>query len=264
MPFAPVNNINLRYEVTGGGPAVVFLHGLGSSADDWALQVPEFAKQFRVVTLDMRGHGASKARGGYSIEQMADDVAKLLRQLGLPPAHIIGLSMGGCVAIALGIHHAESVRSLALVNTFARYQPPPGGARRTLRRLWLLLVAPVSEMAKFVASGLFPRPEQRPLYQAAVASLSRNPKPAYWAALNAIRKFDARAELHRINRPTLVVMGERDLTVPSAAGDFLRRNIPDAQQLTLLDSGHASPMDQHEAFNSAVRSFIQKAGGSKQ
>jgi pimeloyl-ACP methyl ester carboxylesterase len=59
-------------------------------------------------------------------------------------------------------------------------------------------------------------------------------------------------------------MGERDLTVPSAAGDFLRRNIPDAQQLTLLDSGHASPMDQHEAFNSAVRSFIQKAGGSKQ
>jgi pimeloyl-ACP methyl ester carboxylesterase len=129
MPFAPVNNINLRYEVTGGGPAVVFLHGLGSSADDWALQVPEFAKQFRVVTLDMRGHGASKARGGYSIEQMADDVAKLLRQLGLPPAHIIGLSMGGCVAIALGIHHAESVRSLALVNTFARYQPPPGGER---------------------------------------------------------------------------------------------------------------------------------------
>jgi pimeloyl-ACP methyl ester carboxylesterase len=256
MPSASLNGIDLRYEIAGDGPPVVFLHGLGSSADDWALQIPEFARHFRVVTLDMRGHGASKARNGYSIEQMADDVAGLLTQLGLRPAHVVGLSLGGCVSIALGIRHPVCVRALVLVNTFAKYQPPPGGRRRTLKRLWLLLFAPISEVAKFVARGLFPKPEQRPLYEAAVASLSKNPKSSYWAALNALRKFDARAELYRINCPTLVVMGERDMTVPSSAGIFLRNNIPDAQQLIILDSGHATPMDQHNAFNMAVTRFL--------
>lgn len=262
MAFLPINGFHLRYESAGAGPPVVFLHGLGSSADDWQLQVPAFAARQRVITLDLRGHGQSRFAGPLTIEAMADDVVQLLAQLNLHSAHLVGLSMGGCVALALAAQRPEQARSLTLVNTFARYRPAGfAGLARGLQRAWLLRTRPVSDMAAFVARGLFPKPEQRPLYEAAVASLSRNSKPVYWAAMRAILEFDGRAGLAAIRCPALVVMGDRDRTVPRAAGEALARRIPGARALVLADSGHASPMDQADAFNAAVLAFLEGADG---
>jgi pimeloyl-ACP methyl ester carboxylesterase len=265
MPAFEVNHYQMHYEVTGvPGPPVIFLHGLGSSAGDWALQVPAFAARHRVITVDLRGHGQSRFRGRLAVPEMAEDVAQLLRQLG-GPAHVVGLSMGGCAALALGILHPELTRSLTLVNTFARYQPPgDGGLGRVARRLWLLLTAPMPRVAAFIAEGLFPKAEQRPLVEAAIASLGQNPKRTYWEAIQAIRRFDARAGLSTIRCPVLVVIGDRDQTVPRAAGEALAAGIPGARQLVLADSGHASPMDQPEAFNAKVLEFIEASDGNDQ
>ena len=259
MPLASVNGYALHYEVAGAGSPVLFLHGLGSSAGDWALQAPAFAVRHRVITLDLRGHGQSRFRGRLTIPEMADDVAVLLRQLG-GPAHVVGLSMGGCAALALGILHPELARSLTLVNTFARYQPPgDGGLRRVAKRLWLLLTAPMPRVAAYIAAGLFPKPEQRPLVEAAIASLGQNSRRTYWEAIQAIRRFDARAGLGTIRCPVLVVLGDRDQTVPRAAGEALAAGIPGAQKWVAADSGHATPMDQPEAFNARVLAFIEAA-----
>lgn len=262
MTFLSINGFQLRYESAGAGSPVVLLHGLGSSADDWQLQVPAFAARHRVLTLDLRGHGQSHFVGPLAIEAMADDVARLLAQLSLHSTHLVGLSMGGCVALALAARRPEQARSLTLVNAFARYRPAGfAGLVRGLQRAWLLRTRPVSDVAAFVARGLFPKPEQRPLYDAAVASLSRNSKAVYWAAMRAILTFDGRAGLDAIRCPTLVVMGDRDRTVPRAAGEELARRIPGARALVLADSGHASPMDQAEAFNAAVLKFLADVGG---
>jgi pimeloyl-ACP methyl ester carboxylesterase len=260
MPFFACEDFQLRYEMCGTGTPVVFLHGLGSCADDWALQVPVFAQHYRALTVDLRAHGCSHFTGALRVEQMALDVAALLAHLDVAPAHIVGLSMGGCAALALALHHPARVRSLTLVNTFARYQPAgAGGLWRGVHRLWLLRFRPVREVAEFVAAGLFPKPEQGVLREAAIASLSRNSRATYWAALHAIRRFDVRAKLGAIRCPTLVVLGDRDRTVPRAAGELLTRSIPGAHKLVLADSGHASPMDQPEAFNAAVLAFIESS-----
>jgi pimeloyl-ACP methyl ester carboxylesterase len=260
MPFITHDDVQLRYETYGAGNPVVFLHGLGSGADDWALQVPAFAERHRVITVDLRAHGQSRFHGALTVEQMAADVAVLLDHLSAAPAHVVGLSLGGCVALALGIHHPAQVRSLTLVNTFARFQTAGlSGLWRSMKRLWLLQFRPIREVAEFVAAGLFPKPEQGVLREAAIASLSRNSREAYWAALHAIRRFDARAQLGAIRCPTLVVMGERDRTVPHAAGELLARSIPGAHKLVLADSGHASPMDQPESFNAAVLRFLESS-----
>ena len=262
MPFLPINHLNLHYEIAGehNAPTVVFLHGMGSAADDWLLQVPVFAERQRVITVDMRAHGASRDSGrAFSVELMADDVAELLMQLNEPPAHLVGLSLGGCVALTLGLQHAARVRSLTLVNTFARYQPAGrAGLRRLIQRLWLLAFAPAPEVAQFVAEGLFPKPEQKPLREAAVASLSRNPKRTYRNAMRAIAKFDLRAQLSRIACPTLIVVGDRDRTVPFAASETLLNGIPGARRLVVADSGHATPIDQPDLFNRAVLDFIER------
>jgi 3-oxoadipate enol-lactonase len=258
MPFSRVNDLGLYYETSGSGAPLLLLHGLGSSSADWALQAPAFAARWQVVTVDLRGHGRSQdGARRYTIAQMAEDVAALLAELELPPAHVVGLSLGGCAAQILAAGHPERVRSLVLVNTFARLRPDGlRGAGRLIMRAWLFGTAPMPVLAEYVAAGLFPKPEQNAIYTEAVARLSRNQKRPYLAAMHAALGFDARAQLGRIRCPTLVVAGDRDRTVPRAAIDELCRGIPGARFALIEDSGHATPYDQPEAFNQAVMEFI--------
>jgi 3-oxoadipate enol-lactonase len=262
MPLARVNHLNLYYEVSGdeaGAPAVLWLHGLGSSAADWALQVAAFAAQYRVITVDLRGHGRSLDGAlRYTVEQLADDVAALLAQLGEPACHVVGLSLGGCVAQSLALRHPERVRTLVLVNTFARLQPAGlRGAGRFMKRVWLFVAAPMPALAEYIAAGLFPKPEQRPYYTEAVTRLSRNSKRPYLASMRAVIRFDVRRELGALRCPTLIVAGDRDQTVPRAAIEVLRRAIPGAQFALIRDSGHATPIDQVDEFNRVVLGFIR-------
>ncbi|HXG03458.1 MAG TPA: alpha/beta fold hydrolase, partial [Candidatus Binatia bacterium] len=185
MPVLNVPGARLQWEAHASAeaataPALVLLHGLGSSSADWLFQVPVFAARYRVLAVDLPGHGRSEARGRLSVEGMAAAVGALLRDLGEGPAHLLGLSLGGCVALALAAAQPERVRSLVLVNAFARLRPTGArGALRLLTRLGLLAAAPMPVVAAHVARGLFPRPDQRALYERAVASLSATPRRRY-------------------------------------------------------------------------------------
>jgi pimeloyl-ACP methyl ester carboxylesterase len=188
---------------------------------------------------------------------MAADVDALLSRLGAPPAHVVGLSLGGCVALTLALDHAARVRSLTLVNTFARLIPAgPRGALRMAARLGLLMCAPMRVVAAHVARGLFPRPDQRELYLAAVASLAGNSRRTYLASIRGLASFDVRGRLVEIRCPTLVVAGDRDTTVPLAAKRILRQSIPRAELAVVADSGHVTPCDQPERFNALVLAFV--------
>jgi len=258
MPTARLNNLDLYYETTGAGAPLVLLHGLGSSSADWALQMPAFAARYRVITVDLRGHGRSlDGAWRYTIDQMAEDVAALLAQLQEPPAHVVGLSLGGCTAQMLAARHPGQVRSLVLCNTFARLRPDGlRGAGRLLRRVWLFGTAPMPMVAGYVAAGLFPKPEQQAIRAEAVARLGRNRKRPYLAAMRAVAAFDSRALLAAIRCPTLVLAGDRDTTVPRAAVQALARGITGARLALIEDSGHATPYDQPEEFNRQVLEFL--------
>src|SRR5260370_32608480 len=124
MPFTHPNPFDRYDETNGSGPTLVLLHGLGSSSADWALQIPAFAERYRVIAVDLRGHGRSQdGARRYTVAQMAEDVTALLARLGEPPAHVVGLSLGGCTAQILAARHPDCVLSLVLCNTFARLRP---------------------------------------------------------------------------------------------------------------------------------------------
>jgi 3-oxoadipate enol-lactonase len=249
---------SLHHACHGAGDPLLLLHGLGSSSADWQLQVSVFARRYRVLTVDLPGHGRSpRPAGPLTVAAMAEAVAALLAERAEPPAHVVGLSLGGCVALALALQHPARVRTLTLVNTFARLRPAGlRGARRMAARLGLLLAAPMPTMAAYVARGLFPRPEQRPLYEEAAARLARNPRGAYLAAIGAIARFDVLPRLGALRCPTLILAGDRDQTVPLAAAHALQAAIPGARLRLIADSGHATPYDQPQAFNAAVLAFL--------
>ena len=110
MPKVHVNDIALYYEIAGQGQPVLLIHGLGSSTRDWEYQTTAFSTHYRVVALDVRGHGQSdKPPGPYSIPLFTSDTAELMRSLELGPSHIVGISMGGMIAFQLAIDTPDLV-----------------------------------------------------------------------------------------------------------------------------------------------------------
>ena len=161
------------------------------------------------------------------------------------------------MALALALAHPARVRSLTLVNAFAHLAPAgPRGALRMLVRLGYLCFAPMPVTAAHVARHLFPRPEQHDLYLAAVASLAATPRRTYFASIGALLGFDVRSRLAVIRCPTLVIAGDRDLTVPRASSTLLQRSIPGAEIVVVGNSGHATPYDQVDHFNAALLAFL--------
>lgn len=238
---------------------MLFLHGLGSSAEDWAPQIEPFGASHRLLLVDLPGHWRSaRPRGRLTIGAMVDRLEALLARLAEPPVHVVGLSLGGCVALELALRAPARVRSLTLVNAFAKLTPPDAaGGLRMLARLVLLGTAPMRVVASLVARGLFPAPEQAHLYRLAVRSLSRTSRRTYLASIAALATFDARARLGAIACPTLVVAGARDRTVSLASRAALADGIRGARLEIVPDSGHATHYDQPAIFNRLVLDFLK-------
>ena len=261
MPHQFVNGIRLRYETWGiGTTPLVLLHGLGSSADDWFLQLPAFAPHFLCLAVDLRGHGLSdKPNGRYSVGLFASDVAELLRELNLTSAHILGLSLGGMVAQQLAVAYPQRVRSLVLLNTLPGLWPPPRQfVRVAAHRLPSLLhTTDMSQVAAHVADELFPDPALCILKAQAEARLAANDPSAYRRAILALARFWPGSALQRITCPTLIIIGEADRVVPGIYQSRLRRALPHAQYVSIPGSGHASNIDSPGMVNTAVLEFLK-------
>lgn len=261
MPYVVLDGFSMHFQARGTGPVVVLLHGLGSCADDWWLQFPALAARYRVVAPDLRGHGRTdKPPGPYTVPQMAEDVARLMEALGVDSAHIVGLSLGGAVAQAIAARHPRQVRSLTLVNTFARLRPRhPATWWNLLRRGTALLTGRLDRQAEVLARAMFPHPGQRGLRRAAVERLRANDPVAYRAAIWAALRFDGRDLLARIRAPTLVVAGAEDTTVDLPTKQELAAKIPGARLVIVPRSGHATPIDRPAEFNRLLLEFLRSS-----
>lgn len=252
----------LHYQLDDNqGPLVLLLHGLGSCGADWLLQVEALRPAYRTLTVDLRGHGESPMPPGWpTMADLAGDVAGLLHRLELGAAHLVGLSLGGGVALQLAVDRPQLVRSLTIVNSSATLA---GGLQRlpsSLIRLALLLAAPKRWLGAWVAGGLFPRPDQAELRRLAVQRIAENSRSNYLKAVTAILRFDLRQQLDQIAAPMLVVAGDQDRTVPLAAKRRLAAAVPNARLEVIAGSRHATPLDAPDRFNRLLLDFLAEVG----
>ena len=258
MPFITTNNTRHFYSVEGqpGKPMLVLSHCLGGDHAMWAPQMADFLSHFQVLRYDTRGHGASDApKGDYAVELLGRDVLSLADALAVKQFAFCGLSMGGAVGQWLAIHAPERLSGLVLANTSPQFGP---------RSNWEARIKAVRDggMAAIidVVMGRFFSPEvlARDPYAASMKSVLLNiDQVGYLGCCAAICEFDARDSLRMIRVPTLLIVGDRDVSTPwEGHGELLARDIPGAR-VVRLPSAHLSNIERPRSFTSAVLEFLR-------
>lgn len=263
MPYFDNDGCQLHYEDYGHGTPVLLIHGLGSSTLDWEFQIPVLSAHYRVLALDVRGHGRSdKPRERYRMVDFADDVAALIEHLQLPPVHLVGISMGGMIGFQLGVDQPNLLRSLTIVNSAPEVKAHNLRERLEIAKRWLLArLLPLETLAKALGKLLFPRPEQAELRRKVEQRWPRNDKRAYLASLDAIIGWGVRERLQRITCPTLVISADRDYT-PIEHKQAYVTELPDARLQVIDNSRHATPLDQPQRFNTVLLDFLGEVDGT--
>jgi len=249
----------LNFVKQGQGPLVVLSHALGCDLTMWDGVAAALQDRYTVLRYDHRGHGRSvAAAGAYTIDDLADDAAELIRAQATDPVHFVGLSLGGMTAQALGARHPQSVRSLTIANSASHYDD----AARAMwqARIDTVLAQGVSPIAEGAMQRWF-TPEFRvdanggSTRVAALRAVLEATAPApYAAACAAVANIDLDAGNARITCPTLVIAGSRDEATPPAMSEVIARRIPGAQ-LCSLDAAHLSAVEQPEAFSRLLTDF---------
>ena len=242
------------------GVPVVLSHALGLDLTMWDGLAAALAAEHPVLRYDHRAQGASAtAAAPFTLHDLVDDAARLVREWGHGPVVFIGLSMGGMVAQGLAVRHPELVRGLVLANTTAQY---PAAAQAT----WAARIAAVEAggMAA-VAQGVVERylhadfRAAHPDFTAALhARLLRTNAAGYAASCQAIRHVDWLDALAQVRCPTLVLAGARDVGATPAMGQAIAERIAGAQFEVFDEASHLSCAEQPARFEVAVRGLLAR------
>jgi pimeloyl-ACP methyl ester carboxylesterase len=262
LPFFQISpGLDIHYldQYPEGSPIVLLLHGLGSCGESWGYQFPALGEAgFRAIAPDFPGFGNSNyPGGGTSIAAIAGSLVQLLRSLGAEPAHVVGISMGGTVALQMALDAPNWVKKLILVNTFAQLRPKSASVWTYFAVRYLLVhTLGLPAQAKAVAGRIFPQPQQDDLRRELVRQICQADPRGYRAAMRALARFNVRQRLREIRCDTLVVSGEFDSTVPLETQQQLVQGIPGARHITIRSAGHAVIAEQPDVFNRCLLDFL--------
>lgn len=257
----------LHHESHGTGDGVLLVHGFGGDITDWDFVMPSLAEAYRVIAIDLRGHGASgapSAAGGYTLAEMADDVWETLDAAGVrAPLAIAGHSMGGGIAQLMTLARPERVRSLVLVDSIGEAFTADMGAAM-LRLIALAEQAGLGAVANFL-DATAPRPEWIPPEERERDRdrLRRSGVIGYVASTHALLRWPGiDARLRQLSIPALVVVGEHDAEYMQQSAALLVEAIASATLVSIEGAGHVPQRERHEAFLAALRGFLAAHHGA--
>ena len=274
MPHASVNGVRLFYQLSGAGEPVVLIPGLGLDHTYFRYAIPELERHFQVLAYDPRGTGQSdRPPGEYSATLWSNDLRQLLALLGIPEAHVVGSSLGGCVALDLVRQTPEAAKSLILVAAFSELDRALETNFRMRIRIveQLGLTGVISDhVLLWTLSREFIETERgKQAAEGLLAGLSRNDPKLYVEFLKAILRFGRvlpgqegepkfTSYLSQIKNPTLVIVGDRDILTPVAFSQKICDRMPDAELAIIKNCGHITFIEQPEENTRLIVEFVRR------
>lgn len=252
--------MKLSIERYGAGAPLVLLHGWGLHSAIWSPLIPALARRFEIFAVDLPGHGHSALDGAFTLERVSETIAHALPA----PAHWLGWSLGGSIALAVAHRYPANVDRLILVATTPRFVRggdwPHGLDEAILQQFAASLVTDYrGTLQRFLSlqMGAHERDALRALRLQLFARGTPDAR-ALAGGLAILRDADLRATLAHIAAPTLVLQGARDQLVSLAGAQALVQALPQAQLYTLANAGHAPFLAQPESFAQAIDDFIHE------
>ncbi len=259
MAILNINNSKFYYELHGHGVPFVLIAGLKGEHVNWIPVLDELTKQYQVLIFDNRGVGRTIDSGEpFSVETMADDVMELINKLNLKKPHIVGHSLGGAIAQRIAKKYADEISSIALCNTFAKFNDVGRKVFSDILMLHQANASPADIMDSIIPwafSKKFLSPElikiirktsDENLYPQSLSNYSRQ--------LQALYDFDSRLWVNTINVPTLVIGSEEDKLATPKESQELTVSIPEAK-LVIMPTSHASQVEQPNNFVKHLNKF---------
>jgi 3-oxoadipate enol-lactonase len=254
------NDIDTHYTIDGDGPWLVFSHSLACDTRMWQPQIAAFSKRYKVLCYDTRGHGRSGApTGEYTLEQLADDTKALFDGLGITRCHWVGLSMGGMIGQTFALRHPGIFETMTLADTTSRY--PAEAMPLWQARIELAAKSGMEPIVPAMLERWFTEPFRKqgaPVIGEIAAAIRSTPPQGFIGCCHAIPKINLTARLKAIQCPTLVLVGELDPGTPPAMSREIHEAMPGSELVLLPNAAHLSNAEQPDAFNAAVRTFIER------
>ena len=263
-----VDGRRVRCRISGDGPPVVLLHGIGRTLDDFTALHTALARDHLVLAVDLPGHGGSAPLDGpHTLPALAAAVARFLDAAGVTgPAHLVGNSLGGAVAMRLAADEPRRVASLALLNS-------AGFGREVTVALRLLAVRPLARLLLRPDPRIIRRTERAIFYDpayvteerlATALAVARQPHAARvmrelvrdlgtWRGVRPQWRADLLDAVAALGLPTLLVWGERDLVLPAVHLAYARTRLPDARSHLFRDTGHMPQIERTAEVEALLR-----------
>ncbi len=231
-----------------GEVPVLMLHSIGTTLHVFDPQVEALARNRRIVRMDLRGHGCSGVTDGpYSMSLHAKDAVALLDALGVKQAHVVGLSIGGRIALQMAAEHPERVASLCLLDTAAEFLPPEAWQER--------IEAVMARGSGTLAEAVMPRWVCDPSLASSEGlrrMLLNTDRRGYAGSAAALRDARAAEIAGRIHCPTTIVVGDRDIPTPPATAATLRDMIPGARMVVIPEAAHIPTFERAAETTAAI------------
>jgi len=257
-----IGNFSLYYERAGGGPTLVFLHGLGGNHLSWWQQVPFFMRWFDCITVDQRSFGLSPDPEGFFNSAHSSDLGALMDELQIEKAVLIGQSMGGWTIVGYALEHPERVAALVMADTPGGILSPASAQMMPRAQasspLPVTAVAPIGSLPTYARDYFDRRPEMAYLYDSLRILGARPPEDAI-IRIGAIRHDPARVR-ERLTMPVLCIEGEDDILIPPAMIREVVQMLPNARLALVPRCGHSVYFENPEVFNQLVLDFVREIG----
>jgi len=262
-----VNGVTLAYSDRGAGLPLVFLHAFPLNRTMWAEQERALSSQFRVITIDLRGHGESDAPlWRYTLDQAADDVRGLLDYLSVRQAVLVGLSMGGYILFAFYRKYADRVKGLVLADTKAQADTAEGKDGRFQMAQVAYQKGPTAIADLMIPKLLSPASiNSKPdLVRTVRAMIEGNQISGIAGDLMAMaERPDSIPLLKQIVCPTQIIVGELDHATPPSDATLMADQIPGARLSIIPGAAHLANLEQPDRFTQIVRSFADEVEGTR-
>lgn len=263
MKYVEVDGLRIAFRCDGAGPPLLLLHGAFADSREWVRQFDAFSERFTVVAWDAPGCGESDdlPDGTFGLDRWVHILSGFIRAMGMEQPHVLGLSMGSMLALALHVEHPECARSLVLASAYAGWAGSltPEQVQQRISQTLLDLERPAEQVAREFVATLLPADAPPALIEEQITMVRQARPETTRSLIRDLGPVDLRSALSRVSVPTLLLYGDADTRAPAQIATAMHATIPGSTLVQIPGLGHCGHIQAPEKWNNAVLGFLGTA-----